>query len=61
MANTDKRKRRRERPDLTFGGVWDYAPAPESTDHVAVADRYGLFVGGGWIRPRSWPRTRRKG
>ena len=53
MANTDKRKRRRERPDLTFGGVWDYAPAPESTDHVAVADRYGLFVGGGWVRPRS--------
>src|SRR6185437_11006716 len=24
--------------------VWDYAPAPEATDHVRLADRYGLFI-----------------
>jgi aldehyde dehydrogenase (NAD+) len=26
--------------------VWDYAPAPESTDHLRLRDRYGLFVNG---------------
>ncbi len=24
--------------------VWEYAPAPESTDHVRLRDRYGLFI-----------------
>src|SRR3954470_17771474 len=28
---------------------WDYAPAPESTDHVALRDRYGLFIGGAFV------------
>ena len=23
--------------------AWDYAPAPESTDHLRLRDRYGLF------------------
>jgi aldehyde dehydrogenase (NAD+) len=46
-------RRRGKRPELTFGGVWDYAPAPESTDHVVVEDRYGLFVDGQFVRPRS--------
>jgi len=26
--------------------VWDYAPAPESADHVRLRDRYGVFLGG---------------
>jgi aldehyde dehydrogenase (NAD+) len=30
---------------------WDYAPAPESRDIVAIRDRYGLFVGGRWLEP----------
>jgi aldehyde dehydrogenase (NAD+) len=33
--------------------VWDYAPAPESTDHVRLRDRYGLFVGGEFRAPAS--------
>src|SRR5215467_12014653 len=28
---------------------WDYAPAPESTDHVRLRDRYGLFIGGSFV------------
>ena len=32
---------------------WDYAPAPESTEIVRIRDRYGLFVDGGWLEPRS--------
>lgn len=35
---------------LTFGG-WDYAPAPEATDHFGIADRYGLFIDGEWQEP----------
>src|SRR3954465_12595732 len=30
---------------------WDYAPAPESTDHVRLRDRYGLFIGGAFADP----------
>jgi aldehyde dehydrogenase (NAD+) len=30
---------------------WDYSPAPESTDHVRLRDRYGLFIGGEFVDP----------
>ena len=42
-----------ERPALEFGAAWDYAPAPESKDHVRVEERYGLFIGGRFVPPRS--------
>jgi len=32
---------------------WEYAPAPESRDIVQLKSRYGLFVGGKEIAPRS--------
>src|SRR6201992_3664493 len=31
--------------------VWEYAPAPESTDHVRLRDRYGLFIDGAFAEP----------
>jgi aldehyde dehydrogenase (NAD+) len=31
--------------------VWDYAPAPESTDHVRLRERYGLFLDGDFREP----------
>src|SRR5215213_3157228 len=31
--------------------VWDYAPAPESADHVRLRDSYGLFVDGDFRDP----------
>ena len=31
--------------------VWDYAPAPESPDHVRLRDSYGLFVDGDFRDP----------
>jgi aldehyde dehydrogenase (NAD+) len=31
--------------------VWDYAPAPESTDHVRLRERYGLFLDGDFADP----------
>jgi aldehyde dehydrogenase (NAD+) len=38
---------------LDFGKAWDYAPAPESPDHVKLQSRYELFIGGKWHKPQS--------
>jgi aldehyde dehydrogenase (NAD+) len=43
----------RERPRLEFGGAWEYAPAPEARDHVRIEKRYGLFVNGQFVAPKS--------
>ena len=43
----------REKPALEFGSAWDYSPAPESRDHVRLEDRYGLFIGGKFVAPKS--------
>src|SRR5207247_6162608 len=32
---------------------WEYAPAPEARDIVSLDERYGLFVGGEFLEPRS--------
>jgi aldehyde dehydrogenase (NAD+) len=37
----------------TPAATWDYAPAPESRDIVRLEDRYGLFVGGEFVEPKS--------
>ena len=42
-----------ERPALEFGGAWEYSPAPESTSRVKVEKRYGLFIGGKFVAPKS--------
>jgi aldehyde dehydrogenase (NAD+) len=38
---------------LDFGHAWDYAPAPEATDHIKIQPRYELFIGGKWRAPKS--------
>ena len=40
-------------PALRFGDGWNYTPAPEATDHVTIAPRYELFIGGKWTQPSS--------
>jgi len=53
-ARTEARKKiEAEKPHLEFGGAWDYAPAPESKEHVRLEKRYGLFIGGEFVAPRS--------
>jgi aldehyde dehydrogenase (NAD+) len=32
---------------------WEYAPAPEARDIVSLRERYGLFIGGEYVEPRS--------
>jgi aldehyde dehydrogenase (NAD+) len=38
---------------LAFDGGWEYAPAPESTDHIKVKKKYELFIGGDFVKPES--------
>ena len=33
--------------------AWEYAEAPESKDVVRLQDRYGLFIGGEFVEPKS--------
>ena len=40
--------------------VWDYAPAPESPDHVRLRDSYGLFIDGDVRATRATARACRR-
>ncbi|MFZ1054592.1 MAG: aldehyde dehydrogenase family protein [Opitutaceae bacterium] len=42
----------RPRFRLLFGDLWEYDPAPETAD-PKLKDRYDLFIGGRFVRPRS--------
>jgi aldehyde dehydrogenase (NAD+) len=42
-----------DRPASAEGAPWAYAAAPESTDIVHLEDRYGLFIGGEFVEPKS--------
>jgi aldehyde dehydrogenase (NAD+) len=48
MAQVEKRE---SQAPATF--EWDYAPAPEARDIVSIRERYGLFVGGQEVEPKS--------
>jgi len=50
MAKIEKRER--EAPERREP-VWEYATAPEATDIVRLEDRYGLFIGGEFVEPKS--------
>ncbi|MCH8304271.1 MAG: aldehyde dehydrogenase family protein, partial [Candidatus Marinimicrobia bacterium] len=45
MATTEK--------ILDFNSVWEYSPAPESTDHIKLDDKYDLFINGEFVAPKS--------
>ncbi|MAL16678.1 MAG: betaine-aldehyde dehydrogenase [Balneola sp.] len=36
---------------LDFESVWEYAPAPQSSDFVEVKEQYNLFIGGKFVKP----------
>lgn len=40
-----------ESSKLAFNDGWQYAPAPESTDHFEVEGQYDLFIGGDFVEP----------
>jgi aldehyde dehydrogenase (NAD+) len=39
-------------PELIFGDLWEFDPAPESAD-PRIQDRYELFIGGKFVAPKS--------
>ncbi|GAC1655665.1 MAG: aldehyde dehydrogenase family protein [Candidatus Dormibacteraceae bacterium] len=43
---------KRRETGLSASG-FEYAPAPEAIDHVTIAARYGLFIGGRFVEPKS--------
>lgn len=38
---------------LNFDTDWNYAPAPESSGHIDLKDKYDLFIGGKFVKPKS--------
>ena len=48
MAQVEKRA-----SNLPATFEWEYAPAPEARDIVQIRERYGLFVGGEEVEPRT--------
>src|ERR1700712_189023 len=40
-------------PKLKFNTGWEYAPAPESSSHVKIKERYDLFINGKFVKPSS--------
>ncbi|HXF24873.1 MAG TPA: aldehyde dehydrogenase family protein, partial [Gemmatimonadaceae bacterium] len=54
-ASKDSKKkhgRRQGMPELIFGDLWEYDPAPETAD-PRIRQRYDLFIGGRFIAPQS--------
>ncbi len=48
MAQIEKRE-----PSVPALLEWEYAPAPEARDLVQLRERYGLYIGGELVEPRS--------
>src|SRR6201989_1265366 len=40
-------------PELIFGDLWEFDPAPETADRK-LKSRYDLFINGGFVPARSW-------
>jgi aldehyde dehydrogenase (NAD+) len=54
MTTTEIETRERLTPGPASSSVlWEYSPSLESTDHVKVAERYNLFIGGKFVEPHS--------
>jgi aldehyde dehydrogenase (NAD+) len=45
--------RKQDSFSLQFATDWQYAPAPESSDHIQLKEQYELFIGGKFVKPLS--------
>ena len=48
-----KKGKSKKEAKLNFNEGWNYAPAPESKDHIQLKDRYDLFINGKFVAPES--------
>jgi aldehyde dehydrogenase (NAD+) len=39
---------------LRIGNTWEYAPSPESADHIRLRARYDLFIGGKFVKSEKY-------
>ncbi len=46
-------KQSKQNAPLQFNTKWQYAPSPESADHVTIASKYDLFINGKFVAPQS--------
>src|SRR5947207_12442449 len=53
MTTADIETRERLTPGAASSAIWNYAPSLESTDHVKIASKYNLFIGGKFVEPHS--------
>jgi aldehyde dehydrogenase (NAD+) len=54
MTTSEIETRERLMPGPASSSVlWEYAPSIEATDHVKIASRYNLFIGGKFVEPHS--------
>ncbi|MFN7013003.1 MAG: aldehyde dehydrogenase family protein, partial [Bacteroidia bacterium] len=42
---------KKENSKLQFNTSWEYAPAPESADHIRIKEKYDLFIDGKFVKP----------
>ncbi|WRQ85654.1 aldehyde dehydrogenase family protein [Actomonas aquatica] len=52
VSTPKKSRSRRAEPELVFGDLWEFDPAPESAD-PKLKDRYTLFIDGKFVAPKS--------
>ena len=38
---------------IDYSSDWNLDPAPESTGHIKLKNKYDLFIGGKWVKPKS--------
>ncbi len=43
----------KNQPNKLAFNAWEYAPAPESTDHIKLKEQYDLFINGKFVKPDS--------
>jgi len=42
---------KQKKATISFNTAWQYAPAPEHTDHIQLKKRYHHFINGKWTKP----------
>ncbi len=53
MTTTLETRERLQPGAASSAMLWEYSPSPEATDHVRIASRYNLFIGGKFVEPHS--------